>query len=301
MSKVYDIVTEKMIAALEAGTVPWRMPWKSKSHTHVNQDGRPYRGINPFLLEISAMTREFEIPLWLTFKNVSKLGGKVREGEKASMVVFWTKYIPDETPDPETGKVRQAFVLRYYNVFNIAQTEGVKLSAKGQAIVDAALMPQRDSLDVRPIEAAQAILDAYTLGPEVKHLAGEQAAYSPTKDIITIARQADFDSDEAYYSTMFHEQTHATGHKSRLNREGVQGTSHFGNEIYSKEELVAEMGAAFLSTTAGIEQTFDNSAAYIKSWITRLKSDTKLVVQAAAQAQKAADFILGTKFETEEA
>lgn len=179
--------------------------------------------------------------------------------------------------------------LRYYNVFNVAQCDGIELPSE-----ETILSPEpRPS----PIETAEAIVQGMPKRPEIR-TGLDRAFYQPAADFVGMPSVEQFKSGEEYYSTLFHELTHATGHKSRLNRKGVADSegnwSAFGSEPYSKEELCAEMGAAFLCGEAGIvERTVENSASYIASWLQRLKNDSKLVVTAAAQAQKAADYILG--------
>jgi antirestriction protein ArdC len=199
--------------------------------------------------------------------------------------VFW-KWIDGK--DETTGEAKRIPFLRYYSVFNAVQCEGIE-----------SLVPKPEGCrrDHNPIEAGERIVSAMPRRPEIKP-GLDRAFYSPAGDYVSIPSPGQFKGGEDYYSVLFHELTHATGHESRLNRKGVGSTdgewSAFGSTPYAKEELVAEMGAAFLCGQAGIvERTIDNSAAYVKSWLARLKDDRRLVVQAAAQAQKAADFILG--------
>jgi len=212
------------------------------------------------------------------------LGGRVIKGEKSSVVIFW-KWLEKE--DTQTGKKSRIPLLRYYRVFNVLQTEGI----------DERKIPVLDLCDNDPIDAAEAVVAGFVDSPPV-HFGGDRAYYVPSQDVVNIPGLASFATAEHYYSTLFHELAHSTGHKSRLDREGVTNLAFFGSYEYSKEELVAEFGAAFLSGHCGIASaTVENSAAYIQSWSKKLKSDHKLVVQAAAQAQKAADHILGVRFE----
>jgi antirestriction protein ArdC len=278
----YQVITDRVITLLEQGVIPWRKPWQSGQLLPQNLISRkPYRGVNVFLLH--AMM--YESPYWLTFNQAKELGGNVRRGEKACPVVLW-KWLDGK--DEITGEAKRIPFLRYYSVFNVAQCESI------EAHVPKAEQTKRDH---NPIEAGERIVSAMPRRPEIKH-GLDRAFYSPPGDFVGIPSPGQFKSEEDYYSVLFHELTHATGHESRLNRKGVGGTdgewSAFGSTPYAKEELVAEMGAAFLCGQAGIvERTIDNSAAYVKSWLARLKDDRRLVVQAAAQAQKAADFILG--------
>jgi antirestriction protein ArdC len=209
----------------------------------------------------------------------------VKRGEKACPVVFW-KWL--DVDDDDSGAKKRVPFLRYYSVFNSAQCEGIDRH-----------VPKLDGISRphNPIETAERIVADMPKRPEIRR-GLDRAFYSPSEDFVGIPAPEGFRSGEDYYSVLFHELTHSTGHESRLNRKGTSGTeghwSSFGSEPYSKEELVAEMGAAFLCGQAGIaERTLDNSAAYVASWLHRLKDDQRLVVYAAAQAQKAADFILG--------
>jgi antirestriction protein ArdC len=283
---VYDIVTERVISLLEQGTVPWQKPWQGAELAPQNLVSRKsYRGVNVFLLH--AMS--YSSPYWLTFKQAQELGGHVRKGELACPVVFW-KWLDVE----RDGEKERVPFLRYYGVFNVAQCEGI------EAHVPSATDTKREH---SPVETAERIVRGMPKRPLIKH-GQAQAFYHPTDDYVGMPSPEQFRSGEGYYSVLFHELTHSTGHESRLARKGVAGSegqwSAFGSQSYSKEELVAEMGAAFLCGQAGIvERTIENSASYIASWLFRLKDDAKLVVQAAAQAQKAADFILSSGQQTE--
>jgi antirestriction protein ArdC len=277
---VYDLITERIIAMLEAGTVPWRKPWQAKSGFPRNLvSGKCYRGINVFLLH--AMS--YESPFWLTFKQAQQLGGTVRKGEKACPVVFWKQL---EIEDRESHEIEKIPMLRFYYVFNTAQCDGLKdvpapvvetpLSAATKPEEIIAFMPQR---------------------PEIKY-GMRKAFYSPAEDIIAMPDRERFENEAGFFSTLYHEAIHSTGHVSRLNRPTLTESAGFGSNPYCKEELIAEMGAAFLCGQAGIgESTLENSAAYLQNWLEQLQNDKKLIVQAAAMAQKAADFVLGTKFD----
>jgi antirestriction protein ArdC len=263
---------------LEKGTVPWQKPWKVATGLPRNLvSKKPYRGINTLLLH----SMSYESPFWLTFHQAQQLGGMVRKGESACPVVFGKRV---KEQDEQTGEENAYTVLRLYNVFNSAQIDGLEnipapvetpATVNTTAADIVALMPKR---------------------PEIKY-GMSKAYYSPSTDIVAMPDRARFDSEAHFYSTIYHELTHATGAKSRLNRPTLTESAGFGSNPYCKEELIAEMGAAFLCGHAGIENTIQNSAAYLQNWLEQLKNDNVLIVQAAAQAQKAADFILGTKFE----
>lgn len=280
---VYQIITERIVALLEQGTIPWQKPWTTNEGDALPRNlvsRKPYRGVNVFLLH----AMNYGSPYWLTFKQAQALGGNVRKGEKATPVVFW-KWLDVDEQD-EKGKAKRVPMLRYYSCFNIAQCDGIAA-------------PQPEGTTPRahnPIETAEQIVAGMPNRPAIIH-GGARASYSPAFDRVSMPQAETFATGENYYNVLFHELTHATGHESRLKRKGVAGTegewSAFGSTPYAREELVAEMGAAFLCGHAGIvERTLDNSAAYIAGWLERLKEDHRLIVTAAAQAQKAADYVL---------
>lgn len=281
MTDVYSIITERIVHLLDQGVVPWQKPWQSGEQMPQNLVSRkPYRGVNVFLLH--AMS--YGSPFWVTFKQAQELGGTVKRGEKACPVVFW-KWL--EVEDEHRKKQRVPF-LRYYSVFNVVQCDGITTPS-----IDG---PKREH---NPIESAEQIVAAMPKRPAIQH-GGARACYWPSFDRVDLPKAETFRTAQDFYNVLFHELTHATGHDSRLKRKGVSGSdgewSAFGSTPYAREELVAEMGAAFLCGQAGIvERTIENSASYVASWLERLRHDVRLVVTAAAQAQKAADFILGVQ------
>jgi antirestriction protein ArdC len=266
-------VTEQVIKQLESGVAPWRKPWRTLPPANLISK-KPYRGINVFLLAFAGYGSQY----WLTFNQAKQLGGNIRKGEHGTKIVFWKfDTYEAETADGDTEE-RKSAMLRYYTVFNLEQTEGLKALR--------ALPP------AFPIESAEAIVEGMPNPPAFEQ--DSRAAYIPSRDVVTMPSRTAFESQAEYYSTLFHELTHSTGHAKRLAREGFDRPQMFGSESYSREELIAEMGSAMLCGVAGIEQsTLANSAAYLKTWIERLKSDSKLVVSAASAAQKAADYIRG--------
>lgn len=280
-SDVYQLITDRIIALLEAGVVPWQKPWNSVSgppRNFISQ--KAYRGINLFLLHAAG----YQCPFWLTFNQIESLAGKVKKGEKSFPIVFWKIFETEEK-----GEVHKIPFLRYYRVFNVLQCEGIPWTKAGAPVAP-----------FEPIERCEGLVRGMPKRPAIDQGRG-RAGYSPFLDRIEMPDAASFASRQAYYNTLFHELTHATGHSSRLGRKEIVEVHQFGSDPYSREELVAEMGAAFLSAEAGISPaTLSQSAAYIQNWLRRLKDDRKLVVQAAAQAQKAADYILGTKFDEPE-
>jgi antirestriction protein ArdC len=248
--------------------------------------GKPYRGVNVFLLAAMSWVNGYHSDFWLTFKQASERGGQVRKGEKSSLVVFWKQYAKE---DHETGELVTVPVLKHYNVFNADQCEGI--TPPDRQLQDiGALQP------FEPLQAAEKLIEGYTNMPVVIHR-GSQAYYRPGTDEIVMPEPERFDIRENYYATLFHECVHSTGHSTRLDRGLDTDSAPFGSPCYSKEELIAEMGAAFLAATAGISPvTIEQSAAYIQGWMQRLKADKKLVIQAAGAAQRASDYILGTEF-----
>jgi antirestriction protein ArdC len=217
-------------------------------------------------------------PYWLTYKQANERRGHVRKGEHGTKVVFWkigTREV--ENADGETNE-KTSVLLRYYTVFNVEQCDGID-APDGERVVN-------------PIEECERIVSQMPNPPAMEQDA--RAWYKPSTDTVGMPSRNAFNSAEEYYSTLFHELTHSTGHSSRIGRDGIEKLNTFGSESYSKEELIAEMGAAMLCGVAGIERmTLSNSAAYLRSWIDVLKSDSRMVVSAASQAQKAADYIQG--------
>lgn len=293
---VYQIVTDKMVAALEAGTAPWQKPWKSGSTPTNLVSGKPYRGVNIFLLQLAAMEAGYSSPYWLTYKQVTELGGHLKQiegvekgtGQKTTIIVFWQMVKDRKSKDPAA----QIPLLRYYRVFNLDQTEDVRIPKTRP--VDAPAEP----VVFTPVELAENIIGGYldNGGPTLRE-SGHSAWYSAADDLVNLPEQELFVSADEYYATAFHELGHSTGHKDRLDR--LVGESYFGSHDYGREELVAEMTGTFLASEAGIETTFDNSAAYLNSWIRTIKEDVKAVVWAAGQAQRAADLILGRNADAE--
>jgi antirestriction protein ArdC len=272
MPTAYEIVTKTIIKQLESGVAPWRKPWRTETPANLVSK-KEYRGINTFLLAVQGYGSRF----WLTYRQARALDGNVKKGQHGSQVVFWK--FGEYSKENEQGEAEKhtSVLLRYYTVFNLEQCEGIKSPAPGSVI--------------NPIEQCETIIRSMPNPPRFEQ--DSQACYRPSNDRVGMPARSAFHSAEEYYSTFFHELTHSTGHPSRVGRDGIMNHNPFGSEDYSKEELVAEMGAAMLCGVAGIEsRTLDNSAAYLQTWISRLRSDSRLIVSAASQAQKAADYIL---------
>ena len=272
---IYAEVTNRIMEQMEAGVIPWRKPWMASGQAINRTTGKPYSLLNQMLLG-----RPGE---YLTYKQCQEAGGKVRKGEKAQMVVFW-KWL--EQKDEETGEVKEVPFLRYYNVFHIDQCEGITAKHTTEAAFP-------DGAEA--IEAAQEIIYDYLSREKVRltHQEGDRAFYRPATDEVVLPLRKQFVSTAEYYSTAFHELCHSTGHPNRLNR--ISKPSFFGTEDYSKEELVAEIGAATLLNHIGIETegSIRNNAAYIQNWLKVLKDDKRFIVSAAGKAEKAVQLILG--------
>ena len=271
----YEVMTDRILALLAQGTIPWQQPWDSALGLPRNLFSQhAYRGINVWLLTAMGLPS----PFWATFRQVTAAGGRVRKGEHGVPVVFWKAY--EGPADPETGAAEKRFVLRQYTVFNAAQLDGV-------AIPEITMLAHRFT----PIERCAHLVDAMPQRPTILH-GHPRACYIPATDTLHLPYPACFHSPETYYATVFHELVHSVGHSSRLNRPTLTDPCRFGDPTYAKEELVAEMGASYLCGVCGIANTtIDASAAYLQSWMRVLRHDATLLVHAAAQAQRAADYI----------
>ena len=271
---IYAAVTDRIIAQMEQDQIPWSKPWCSNAKAVSHATGKPYSLLNQMLLG-----RPGE---YLTFRQCQEAGGKVKKGEKSSLVVFW-KWI--EQVDEETGETKEVPFLRYYNVFHIDQCEGITAKHTTEAAFP-------DGADTQ--EAAQDIIHDYLsrTGVKLLHEEGDHAFYRPSTDEIVLPLRKQFISTAEYYSTVWHELVHSTGHPSRLNR--LDKVVAFGSDVYSKEELVAEIGAAALVNHCGLETSTSlrNNAAYVQNWLSVLKGDKRFIVSAAGKAEKAINLIL---------
>lgn len=278
-ANVYDMVTNRIIAELEKGQIPWQKPWTGVRNGAYNRiTKRPYSLLNQMLLQHRGE--------YATFKQWQDLGGHVRKGEKSEIVVFWKIFESKET-NPDTGEIEIKTIplLRYYNVFHISQVDGVEPLAEEQL-----------NDEVEPIEAGDKIITNYINRDHLNFIEckSNKAYYSPSNDTVVVPLKEQYNLINEYYSTTFHELTHSTGHKDRLNRLQSGAVASFGSENYSKEELVAEIGSATLMSIAGIEtpKTFRNSTAYIQNWLQVLRNDNKFIVSASSKAEKAVNYIL---------
>jgi len=289
----YQEVTDAVIKSLEEGTVVWQCPWNTVGFPKNITTDINYRGWNIFWLNFNTMMNNYTTPYYITYKQAQELGGTVKKGEKGTQITYWAtielKSLAREIEDQETGDKKEIcptkMVPKVHTVFNIDQTEGIEFP-KFEALFRS---------NASKIQACENIIAEMPNKPKIS-LDGKSAYYSPKLDAVTVPSLEISKTNESFYSTLFHELAHSTGHASRLNRKELVESDGYGKTNYSKEELTAEMTAGFLCAITGIEQvTHANSAAYIEFWLKALKNDKTLILKAAAQAQKAADYILNVK------
>lgn len=289
-ANVYQMVTDRIVEQLDKGIIPWQKPWSGACLADggaINYVSRkPYSFLNQLLLG-----KEGE---WLTFKQIKDAGGSIKKGSKAGMVVFFKQVKMNKTVKNEDGseseKQRLVPILRYFNVFHIDDTEGVESKIKKE---------EETGTLIFPIDTAEEVITGY-LGREKalkfhNDKLTDRAFYSPSLDMVSVPMLSQYEIPEEYYSTTFHELVHSTKAKSRCDRDSEQhGIAAFGNEDYSREELVAEIGSAMLCNKIGIEceKAFKNSVAYIQGWLKALKNDNRAIVWASSRAEIAAKFIL---------
>ncbi|MBY0481404.1 MAG: ssDNA-binding domain-containing protein [Chitinophagaceae bacterium] len=282
---VYQIVTDRIIELLEAGTVPWEKPWTDAGLPANLITRKAYNGINVFLLSSLA----YEKNLFLTWQQVQEIGGKVIKGEKGHLIIFYKKLVKESSEAGEVPKEKQVPLLRYYKVFNVAQCENIPVG----------MIPESSLSTISPLRQCEEIIDAIPNPPAIQHQESK-AYYSPVEDYINMPKLNNFNKSEEYYGVLFHELIHSTGHKTRLNRKEVTGNIEFGTKDYSIEELTGEIGAAFLKSFAGIaDDNLTNTAAYIDGWLKVLKNDKRFIFYASSRAQQAVDYILNRREEKE--
>ena len=281
---VYTMITERIIAKLEQGLIPWHKPWSGSNGAISHTTGKPYSLLNQILLE----GRRGE---YLTFRQAQKEGGHVRKGEKSSIIVFF-KFL--ENVDEDTGEFKSVPYLKYIPVFHTDQCEGIA----PRFIASQPINTGHASAD----DQAEQIIQDYVHRSGVKliHRQSSEAFYRPSTDEVVLPLREQFDDTAEYYSTAFHELTHSTGHPKRLNR--ITEKTAFGSDRYSKEELCAELGASYLVNCVGLEtpDSFKNNAAYIQHWLSVLKEDKLFLVSAAGKADKAVHLILGEEVDNDE-
>lgn len=272
---VYAMVTERIIEKLSQGYIPWKKTWFSCQQGAFNRiSRRPYSLLNQLLLQHAGE--------YATYKQWEQLGGQVKKGEKAEIVVFWKMHEVEQKN--ESGEIEKKSIplLRYYYVFHISQVENVVPLKKDAGHA------------TEPLEAAERVFRGYTERERIKVYRGNEAFYRRSDDSITLPNIRQFKKAEEYYAVAFHESSHSTLKECRCNREADTADAYFGNESYSKEELVAEISSAFILHSLGIETegTFSNSCAYVQNWISALRKDKKLIVAASGKAEKASRYIL---------
>ena len=277
---IYEIVTGKIIECLNQGVVPWQKDWKSILYCNYCTK-KTYQGINQLLLFAQSILQKknFKSPYWLTWNQIKKLSGSVLKGEKASIIIHYdSKIIEEEIIKQDNEKeIKQKKIsfMKYYLVFNLDQTSGI---------------PEIEIYKNEFKKDCEEVLNNMEEKPVIKH--GINPAYSPKNDYILMPGINNFKSSTGYYSALYHELIHWTGHSSRLNRFKSESLQ-FGSEVYSKEELIAELGSSFLCQFTGIaKEVVRNQASYIKGWLEVLNNDKRLIITASGQAGKAVDFIL---------
>jgi antirestriction protein ArdC len=285
----YQAVTDLILEHLEKGTVPWRCPWNREVGRPCNfQSGKPYRGVNALLLG----WRHCASPWWLTYRQAQERGGQVRKGERGAMVVKYGTFDAKDAsaagaePASEGPTKKKLGYLRTFTVFNATQIDGIAFPAAD---------PKHPLVTWQRKEKADSIIAGMPKPPPILEKDIPRAFYSVSRDEMTVPLIGRFESVEAFYATVFHELVHASGLHTRLNRDTLTKHDEFGGPVYSREELVAEVGAAFLGMEADIVlDRHEQSAAYLNGWLTALKAKehSKWIVQAAAQSAKAADYIL---------
>ena len=303
---LYQHVTDAVVAALEAGTCPWRKPWNVPGacigeHRSV-ATGKAYRGCNQFLLGMVAASAGYASNWWMTYRQAEALGGNVRKGERSHVVVYWT-FIDAKPakgpPAPAPGTAAKRIpILRYFRVFNVAQVENLPADvlAKYGAAQAPAAPSAKGQPDTAPEAAMRATLAAYVQrsGVGLTH-GGGSAHYRPSVDCITMPEAPTFESTAHYLCTLAHECAHSTGAAKRLNRDGITAKAAFGTAVYSREELVAELAAAFVAGSHGATtpDVDANRDAYLANWAKALRDDPRAIVVAAGAAQRAAEYMIG--------
>jgi antirestriction protein ArdC len=290
---VYTRVTNKILADLERGNLTWLQPWQAGHQAGpvsrpLRAGGKAYRGINVLMLWAAAMEKNYSCPLWLTYKQAAELGGQVRKGEKGSLVVYANEIVRTDTDETGADVEIKIPFMKGYTVFNAEQIDGLP----GHFY---ATVPPLTN-EIERLDAAEAFFANTKI--TIQH-GGNRAFYSVDRDIVQMPEFRSFLDGESYYATLGHECCHATRHPARLNRDF--GRKRYGDAGYAMEELVAEIGAAFLCSDLGITPEIrEDHAGYIASWLTVLKNDTRAIFAAAGHAQKAADFLKGLQPQTEE-
>lgn len=281
-TSLYESITAKIIESLTAGVRPWHKPWaSSKSFLPLRYNGIPYQGINVLILWITSTEKGFTSPTWMTFKQAEVLGGHVKKGEHGTPICYADTVRKESMNDEGEQEVKQFSFLRSYIVFNVDQIEG--LPSQYYHVPTKALSP----------DERIASLEAFVSGTgAIITEEGDRACYIPSLDVIKMPLFSSFDSPECYYATLCHELVHWTGHPSRLDR---KIKNSFGSSDYAFEELVAEIGSAFLASILGFTPLIlENHVSYIDSWLEALGKDHQMIFRAASHAQKAVEFLIAS-------
>jgi antirestriction protein ArdC len=284
---IYTRITNRIIDDLEQGVRPWHRPWNAehaagKITRPLRHNGIPYKGINVIMLWSASVVKGYDCPLWLTFKQAQELGGNVRKGEKGELVVYADRITRTQTDAKGEETEREILFMKGYTVFNAGQCDGLPAHYYTRPEAPTVTLPER-------IEAADAFFAA--TGADIRH-GGTRAYYAEGPDYVQMPPFETFTDAESHAATLAHELTHWTKHSKRLARD--LGRKAWGDEGYAREELVAELGSAFLCADIGITpEVRPDHAAYIASWLTVLKMDKRFIFTAAAQAQRAADYLHG--------
>jgi antirestriction protein ArdC len=295
----YQEVTDAVIEQMESGNIIWRCSWNQIGFPQNITTGISYRGWNVFWLNFHMMLKGYRVPYYITFKQAQDLGGTIKRGEKGTKITYWASIkvkgqdaeAAERQSDGDDTAPQTRMVPKVHTVFNIDQTEGIEFP-KVEALFRS---------DAEKIAACEQIIEEMPNRPQL-NLNGQYPAYHPVMDLVAVPDIAQFDSSEEYYCALFHELAHSTGHESRLSRKEITQPNKYGSEPYSREELTAELTAAFLCAITGIQQqTILNSVAYLQGWLKALKNDKTLILKAAGQAQKAADYILSVIYGSEPA
>lgn len=272
-------ITARIMEAVKAGTAPWQKPWDGSGAPCNAISSRQYNGINAVTLAMHGLKiDEGRAPRWATFLQAKQQGWTIKKGAKGTRVILWKPFEARPKEDDENAEPKQIFLQRVFTVFHASQIDGINEYQP----------PVKNEIEL----CADAERIIFASGAEI-HYGGDRACYFPGKDFIQLPERERFYSSAGYYSTALHELIHWTGHASRLNRR--QNTDKHSSE-YAFEELIAEIGSMFISATTGIPQTegnFQNDAGYVSSWLERMRDDPNLIFRAAAEASKAADFLLG--------
>lgn len=281
-NQVCEEITQEIIEELKQGVMPWNKPWTGDSpvlQAPRRHEGQHYRGINTVILLVKAMNKGFSSPYWMTFKQATALGATIKKGQKSTKIFYASSFEVEEETEQGEQETHKIPYMKVYNVFNADQIEGLEDKYYYQADNNVIIND-----DIERIESFESFLEA--TGANFKH-EGHNAFYSPIEDTITLPEFNTFKSSQGYYATAFHELTHWTGHKDRLDRE-----LSMKKASYAFEELIAELGAAFLCAYTGIQPNIrDDHAPYISSWIKALEDDPKVLFKAASKAQAALDYI----------